>query len=93
MEKKSQIIGRWSTRFVRVTKDGIYSHKKWNEKPTMWWKKGSISEIWTRFDLHNQLLVVKVHQQKEKIEFGLPLHDPCTDHSWLYHFYSMMKAH
>ena len=33
--KKSQVLGNWEERFIVLNKDGIFSYKKFNEKPTI----------------------------------------------------------
>lgn len=51
---------------------------------------GSINELWTRFEIQDNLLIVKIWHTSKKTEFGFPLTDCISVHSWLYGFYCMM---
>lgn len=90
LNKKSQVIGKWEERFIVINKEGLFSYKKFNEKHSWSIASGTIKEIWTRFEIQDNLLIVKVHHGSKKTEFGFPLADFVNCSNWLFHFYCMM---
>lgn len=67
-----------------INREGLFSYKKFNEKHTMHLARGSIKEIWTRFNIQDEMLVVKVMQNSKKIEFGVPLVQVLCRSCWLF---------
>jgi hypothetical protein len=59
--KKSQFLGKWAERKM-VVSDRIESYR--NGKCTF--SMRNIREVWTRFDLYEEFLVVKVRHGSEK---------------------------
>lgn len=50
----------------------------------------SLKEIWTRFEIEEDMLVIKLlHSNSTKTEFGIPLTLMLDTHCWLYHFYML----
>lgn len=48
----------------------------------------SVREIWTRFEVEEGLLVVKIlHSSSTKTEFGFPLTELLDRRCWLFAFY------
>lgn len=88
--KKSQMLGKWEERFIVINKEGIYSYKKFNEKHSMYIPNGQIREIWTRFEIIENMLIVKMEYGGTKTEFGIPITNflsPTAKHNWLWEFY------
>lgn len=73
-----------------INKEGIFSYKKFTQKHSMSIAAGSINELWTRFEVQDGLLIVKIWHAGKKTEFGFPLTDFLSTASWLYNFYCMM---
>ncbi len=90
--KQSQYLKTWELRFVAITPDGLFSFKDQNGAQTFSIKKDTVTEIWTRFQLHERLLVIKVHHGSRKTQFGIPIVDYCNDMrtNWLYAFYGLL---
>lgn len=89
--KQSQYLGNWELRYVAITPAGLASYKDEKSSETFAIKRGTVTEIWTRFDIHEKMLVIKVHHSK-KTEFAIPLTNYCVESSinWLYPFYRLM---
>lgn len=48
---------------------------------------GQVSEIWTRFEIIDNMLVVKMEYNSTKTEFGIPITNflsPTVKHNWLW---------
>ena len=90
LNKKSQVLGKWEERFIVINKEGLFSYKKFNEKHSWSIPSGGIKEMWTRFEVQDNLLIIKIHHGSKKTEFGLPLIDFLGNQNWLYHFYGMI---
>lgn len=65
--KKSRLISRWSEVFAGITKQGLYYHKKLNEKGELLIERGSVTELWTRFQFQDDFLIVKLFENRHKI--------------------------
>lgn len=89
--KKSQVLGNWETRFVVIKKDGIYSYKDCNTQAphSFYINNSNIKYIWTRFDIHEKFLVIKIKHGVYKTEFGIPITNYLIRNgsNWLYNFY------
>ena len=89
--KKSQFVGRWDLRKVVIT-DRIESFK--NDISTF--EISNIKEIWTRFDVHKDNLIVKLRHGLLKTELAIPLANYSyrfSKHNWLYRIYRLISAH
>lgn len=88
--KRGQIMNVWSPRKLVLT-DRIESFK--GEKCT--YEMKNIKEIWTRFDVHSDNLIVKVRHGKEKTEIAIPMVNYsikfCKD-NWLYRIYRLLTS-
>lgn len=51
---------------------------------------GTVNEMWTRFEIQDNSLIVKIEYSSKKTQFGFPLVDYTTTTNWLYNFYLMM---
>lgn len=55
----------------------------------------NIKEIWTRFEVHSDNLIVKVRHGKEKTEIAIPMVNYsvkfCKD-NWLYRIYRLLTS-
>ena len=87
--KKSSILGRWEERLVVINKDGIFGYKRFNEKHSLAIQAHTIKEIWTRFEINDNLLVLKLLQNSTKVEFGLPITELLSKQCWLFSFYRL----
>jgi hypothetical protein len=92
--KKSQVLGKWELRYVAITPSGVTSFKNQASGETFSIKKESITELWTRFDIYEKMLVVKI-QHSKKTEFGIPIVNFCGqwENNWLWAFYKLVYAH
>jgi hypothetical protein len=88
--KKSRVINRWTEIFVVINKEGLVYYKKLNEKGELLVPRSTIAELWTRFEFHDQWLVVKLFQGSHKIELGIPVQDELSAKGWLYHLYGLI---
>ena len=89
--KKSQYVGRWDLRKIVIT-DRIESFK--NDVCTF--EINNIKEIWTRFDVHKDNLVVKLRHGLQKTELAIPLTNYSQKfgkYNWLYRIYRLVSAH
>lgn len=88
--KKSQYLGKWAERRMVVT-DRIESFR--GGKCTF--SMRNIRELWTRFDLHEDCLVVKVRHGLEKTELALPVVNygaRFCKWNWLYRIYRLVST-
>ena len=90
--KQSQYLKSWELRYVAITQEGLFSFKDETGGESFAIKRDSANELWTRFDIHERMLVIKVHHSSRKTEFGIPIVDYCRESSinWLYHFYRLL---
>lgn len=88
--KKSQILGKWEERLIVINKEGIYSYKRFNEKHSMFISGTTLKEIWTRFEIEEHRLVIKILHSSTKTEFGIPLTEMVNKKCWLYNFYALV---
>ena len=79
-------MGKWEKRFVRIDFEGLRSFKNGNSKPSVVVKE--TGELWTRFDLMNLFVVVKLKHSGLKMEFGIPVEEAVL---WMRGFYSLVK--
>lgn len=65
--KKSEILGKWEPRLVRINEEGLKSYKNPNGKESLYVK--STGELWSRFDMlqGHSLVVVKIKHNALKI--------------------------
>ncbi len=61
-----------------------------NQKHTMFIPAEGITELWTRFEVIEEMLNIKVMYNSTKTEFGIPLLELLSNSSWLYHFYQLL---
>ena len=73
--KKSRVISRWNEIFVVINSEGLIYFKKIGDKPELLVPRGSVKELWTRFEFQDGWLIVKLFQGSHKIELGVPLTD------------------
>lgn len=88
--KKSQFFGKWAARKIVIT-DRIESYR--SAKCTFEMK--NIREIWTRFDVVEHCLVLKVRHGLEKTELALPIVNyPARfcKNNWMYRIYRLLSA-
>lgn len=88
--KKSQFFGKWAARKIVIT-DRIESFRC--AKCTFEMK--NIREIWTRFDVVENCLVLKVRHGLEKTELALPIVNyPARfcKNNWMYRIYRLLSA-
>lgn len=90
--KQSQYLKSWELRYVAITPEGLFSFKDENGGESFTIKRDTAHELWTRFDIHERMLVVKVHHNGRKTEFGIPIVDYCRQSqiNWLYAFYKLV---
>lgn len=90
--KQSQYFKAWELRYVAITPDGLFSYKDETGGESFVIKRDTTTEIWTRFDIHEKTLVIKVHHGGRKTEFGIPIVDYTrpSDKNWLLAFYRLL---
>ena len=90
--KRSQHLKKWEARFITINPEGLFSYKSANEPPSFSIKAINAKYIWTRFDIHNQQLVIKIKHGIDQTEFAIPITNYCRKsmHNWLYGFYRMI---
>ena len=86
--KKSEVLGKWEKRFVKIGYMGLQSFKNQNTGPSL--SINQTGELWTRFEYINgaSFIVVKLKHSGIKIEFGIPCQNAVE---WLRFFYSLVK--
>lgn len=89
--KQSQYLKTWELRYVAISADGLCSYKDKTGGESFTIKRDTTTELWTRFDIHEQMLVIKVHAGR-KTEFGIPIVDftRASDSNWLLAFYKLL---
>lgn len=72
----------------------MFSFKNPGENYSFSIKAENAKYIWTRFDMHNNNLVIKIKHGLEKTEFAIPIVNYCQKgkDNWLYAFYRMIMA-
>lgn len=75
--KKSQYLGNWELRYIAITPSGLFSFKNETSGESFSIRKGTATELWTRFDVYEKMLIIKIHHQNRKTEFGIPIVDYC----------------
>ena len=90
--KRSQHLKRWESRYIAINPEGLFSYKSPNESSSFSIKAVNAKYIWTRFDIHNQHLVIKIKHGLERTEFGIPINNYCrkSTSNWLFGFYRMI---
>lgn len=90
--KQSQYLKSWELRYIAITPEGLFSYKEENGAESFTIKRESATELWTRFDIHEKMLVIKVHHNSRKTEFGIPIVDYCQESNinWLHAFYRLV---
>ena len=58
-------------------------------------KPNTSTELWTRFEIQDKMLVIKLHHAGRKTEFGIPIVDFALDgpNNWLKHFYDLVYGY
>ena len=86
--KKSEVLGDWELRFVKINRLGLRSSKALNSAVSL--EILGTKEIWTRFEeiKGGNFLVVKLWYGIIKEEFAVPVKN-CL--SWLYHFLHLLR--
>ena len=84
VSKKSRVLGKWEERVVVVNQDGIWGYKRFNDKHVMFIDAGSIREVWTRFEVEEGMLVIKMLHNSSKVEFGFGLEEVLDPRCWLW---------
>lgn len=64
--KQSQYLKSWELRYVAITPEGLFSYKNETGSQSFSIKKDSATELWTRFDIHEKMLVIKIHHNARK---------------------------
>lgn len=90
--KRSQHFKKWEPRYIAINSEGLFSYKSVNDAPSFSIKAVSTKYIWTRFDIHNQQLVIKIKHGLEQTEFAIPISNYCRKNAqnWLFGFYRMI---
>ena len=92
--KKSQYFGKWELRYIAITASGLFSFKDQTGGETFSIKKDTATELWTRFEVYERMLVIKIQHSNRKTELGIPIVDYCVNgaHNWLYPFYRLVYS-
>jgi hypothetical protein len=92
--KKSQYFGRWELRYIAITQNGLFSFKDQTGAETFSIRKDTTTELWTRFEIHEKMLVVKVHHSNRKTEFAIPIVNYCeeSEFNWLLALYRLVYS-
>ncbi len=90
--KKSQFLGNWELRFVVMNDEGLFYFKNPTDNHSFSIKANSAKYLWTRFDIVNDRLVIKIKHGMEQTEFGIPVINYCIKNpqNWLYAFYRII---
>lgn len=77
---------------MSICDEGLFSYKDEKSSDSFSIRKETATELWTRFDLHEKMLVVKVHHSGRKTEFAIPVTDYCiaSENNWMYAFYQLI---
>lgn len=59
--KKSQYLGSWELRYIAITPAGLFSFKDEKGGETFSIKKDIATELWTRFEIYEKMLIIKIH--------------------------------
>lgn len=91
--KKSQHVKKWEERFVVINSEGLFSFKDPSKKHSFMIKTSSVKYIYTRFEVHNKHLVVKIKHGGDKTELAIPVMDFCNKSlmNWIWAFYVMLR--
>jgi len=73
--KKSQYLAKWELRYMVIGPGGLLSFKDENSKESFRIAKDTVNEMWTRFEVKDKMLVLKVLHAGRKTEFGIPITD------------------
>ncbi len=89
--KRSQYLKKWELRYIAINAEGLFSYKSLTEDPFII-KPDTVKEIWTRFQINDRMIVIKIHHGGKKTEFAFPFADYTiiSEHNWLYPFYKLM---
>ena len=88
--KKAQVLQTWNERFMILT-DRIESFR--GDKCTFEMK--NIKEIWTRFDMMDGKLIIKLRHGKDKTELAIPVVNypvKFCKNNWLYRIYRLLSS-
>lgn len=94
--KQSQYKKKWEMRYIVINSEGLFSYKNTTQSYSFSIRSDKIQYLWTRFDIHNRFLVIKLrYGPTEKTEFAIPILDYCKrlSRNWLYPFYRLMMEH
>ena len=64
---KSGMFGKWSSYLGILNASGLSLYKKPTEKPSYTLAFASVKELWTRFDIAEEYLVIKLSHNGSKI--------------------------
>jgi hypothetical protein len=88
--KKGQVINQFHLRKLVLT-DRIESFRE----DKMTFQMSNIKEIWTRFEMYQKNLIIKIRHGKEKTELAIPLVNYpvrfCKD-NWLFRIYRLIVS-
>ena len=90
--KRSRYLKKWQTRFIIITPEGLFSYRNPNEPFSFSLKSIHVKYIWSRFDIENGCLVIKIMHGMEKTEFAIPIMNYCikSERNWLWAFYRLL---
>jgi hypothetical protein len=59
--KRSQVFKNWELRYIVINAEGLFSYKDENHSSSFSIKKNMVTELWTRFEIYERMLVIKIH--------------------------------
>lgn len=92
MYKRSQHLKKWEARYIVINHEGLFSYKNPGENYSFSIKAASTKYIWTRFEIFNEQLIIKIKHGLEQTEFAIPIVNYCrkSTNNWLFSFYRMV---
>lgn len=72
-----------------VGNSGLAIYKEGKDKANLTVPVGSVREIWTRFELEKENLVVKFLNGSSKVELSIPVENFMNRDNWLYQLYTL----
>ena len=90
--KLSQHLHHWELRYVVIGPGGLSSYKKEGTAESFKVTKDTALELWTRFDVREKMLIIKLSHSGRKTEFAIPITDYTVQSpiNWLYAFYRLV---
>lgn len=78
-----------------LNSEGVFSYKSGLKKEdySFFIDRRSIEYLWSRFDMIDNYLIVKIKHGMKQTEFGIPVTNYSHPHfkNWLYYFYKLME--